>query len=643
MKKNNIFKLFLVLFVMSPFVCQDLKALISAEDSTDPNVRAGVEAFGNKKFWESHSLLEPAAKAGDAEAQYYMGLIYIDNYYGDGPDYWWNNVQDLRKTKNEKKRKEKMTATGIDWMRKSVWQDYVPALVYMGKRNLDKNKTQREQTEGLQWLQRAAKRNSDEAYYHLGYSYRWGYGVPRDMDLCLQHLEKAAGLGNVKAPMDLYDIYNNKYSTDIYNPEKALKWLDRAVLNKTPRAYEIMGQMYMDGEGGKPQNYEMAISWYEKADTPEAKRKLEKLYELRAEQELKKELERMTALQAYEKGKKLYEDNDYYKAFPYIKAGAEKGNQNSQFRLGYMYDMGQGVGKDYSEAKKWYEKAAAQGHAVSMNNLGVIYENGKGVTANETEALSWYKKAANKGNKKGKENFDNLTASISKRKQAEGKRRAEEKQRQAEAQKRAQQQSSSPKQSSGGDSGPRTWRVDMGAMGYTDFERKADGSIVSKTTGPCFICHGTGVCGICSGNGFTYNRALNTSFACASCLQSGRCKSCKGTGQYVTTTVSDGAGGHWTSGSDGNVVHSSQVGNRSSSSSSSSSSSRSSTSSGRSSVCDRCNGLGLDKSAIYVDDPGGAVSHTYGHVAYTHTDGSKCVYCGLYKYHVHLKCTKCGY
>ena len=58
---------------------------------------------------------------------------------------------------------------------------------------------------------------------------------------------------------------------------------------------------------------------------------------------------------------------------------SEQGDAKAQFRLGEMYENGEGVEKDYREAVKWYTKAAQQGLASAQNNLGGMYRNGYGV------------------------------------------------------------------------------------------------------------------------------------------------------------------------------------------------------------------------------------------------------------------------
>jgi TPR repeat protein len=80
--------------------------------------------------------------------------------------------------------------------------------------------------------------------------------------------------------------------------------------------------------------------------------------------------------------------------FQEYKAGAEQGDAEAQFNLGYCYDDGRGVEKDYAEAVKWYRKAAAQNFAPAQFNLGYCYANGQGVRKDKAEAVKWYRKAA---------------------------------------------------------------------------------------------------------------------------------------------------------------------------------------------------------------------------------------------------------
>ena len=84
---------------------------------------------------------------------------------------------------------------------------------------------------------------------------------------------------------------------------------------------------------------------------------------------------------------------------------AEEGNAEAQNKLGYCYDVGQGVEQSASEAVKWYQKAAEQDNADAQANLGSCYHEGKGVPQSDAEAFKWFEKSAKQGNAVGQNNL----------------------------------------------------------------------------------------------------------------------------------------------------------------------------------------------------------------------------------------------
>jgi hypothetical protein len=83
--------------------------------------------------------------------------------------------------------------------------------------------------------------------------------------------------------------------------------------------------------------------------------------------------------------------------FHATRQAAEQGDADAQFRLGYMYEVGDGVPEDDTEATKWWFKAAEQGHVEAQSKLGFMYDLGRGVPEDHTEAVKWYRKAAEQG------------------------------------------------------------------------------------------------------------------------------------------------------------------------------------------------------------------------------------------------------
>src|SRR5579863_3215341 len=77
---------------------------------------------------------------------------------------------------------------------------------------------------------------------------------------------------------------------------------------------------------------------------------------------------------------------------------ADQGNGVSQFDLGRMYYIGDGVPRDHAEAMKWWRKAADQGNAEAQASLGFMYDSGDGISPDHLEAIKLYQKAADHGN-----------------------------------------------------------------------------------------------------------------------------------------------------------------------------------------------------------------------------------------------------
>ena len=78
------------------------------------------------------------------------------------------------------------------------------------------------------------------------------------------------------------------------------------------------------------------------------------------------------------------------------------------YRVGYMYDHGEGVPQDGQAAAEWYRKAADQGYVLAQYRLGLSYSTGYGVEQDLKVAEKWYKKAAAQGFLPAKEALMNL-------------------------------------------------------------------------------------------------------------------------------------------------------------------------------------------------------------------------------------------
>ena len=66
----------------------------------------------------------------------------------------------------------------------------------------------------------------------------------------------------------------------------------------------------------------------------------------------------------------------------------------AQYRLGTLYERGQGVPANAAKAAHWYEMAANQGNRKAMHNLAVSDASGTAGKKNMPEAARWFAKAA---------------------------------------------------------------------------------------------------------------------------------------------------------------------------------------------------------------------------------------------------------
>ena len=107
-----------------------------------------------------------------------------------------------------------------------------------------------------------------------------------------------------------------------------------------------------------------------------------------------------------------YGRGDYAVAADLFRPLAEKGDAASQFSLGVIYVLGQGVQQDYAQAAAWFGRAADRDMADAQFNLGLLYANGQGVPQNYVEAHKWLNLAATRYADSAKEKRDNAERNL---------------------------------------------------------------------------------------------------------------------------------------------------------------------------------------------------------------------------------------
>lgn len=84
-------------------------------------------------------------------------------------------------------------------------------------------------------------------------------------------------------------------------------------------------------------------------------------------------------------------------AFRWLSRAAQQGQPVAEYRLGTLYERGQGVAANPATAASWYEKAANAGNRLAMYNLAVAQANKSLGRQNMPEAARWFSKAASLG------------------------------------------------------------------------------------------------------------------------------------------------------------------------------------------------------------------------------------------------------
>ena len=147
---------------------------------------------------------------------------------------------------------------------------------------------------------------------------------------------KDADSGNPEAQYQAGLAY--KKSSDNVDLQRAFDLISKSANQGYAQAQFTLGEMYEKGDFVR-QDYDQAISWYEKAASHNI-------------------LQANTCL-----GDIYYNvKRNYAKAREYFVAPAKKGDPKAEYYIGLMFELGQVTQMNYGQAIEWYNKAAEQGY-----------------------------------------------------------------------------------------------------------------------------------------------------------------------------------------------------------------------------------------------------------------------------------------
>jgi len=200
------------------------------------SINTGKTAYDTGDYSKALEIFKPMAEQGNAVAQLYLGFMYRD---GDGVN--------------------KNVSEGIKWLLKAAKQGNEMAQYNLGEMYLDNKNA----AEGLYWLRKVAETGEDfsfSAIESLAERYKEGDGVKQDVFEAARWLQKGVDQDPGYAAYNLARIYFDGEGTK-QDYVEAAKWFHIAAENNFANSHYNIGQMYLKGLGVTQSDSE-AAKWF---------------------------------------------------------------------------------------------------------------------------------------------------------------------------------------------------------------------------------------------------------------------------------------------------------------------------------------------------------------------------------------------
>ncbi|KAG0335766.1 hypothetical protein BG000_007246 [Podila horticola] len=212
-----------------------------SQDSTSSATEIKHSVNGLPGEMEDSSVwLQKAAEGGDADAQFNLGLMYVN---GEGVHQSYSEA--------------------FSWLQRAADQgnpdaQFNLAVMYDSGKGVEPSTHM-----AISWFRRAAEQGHSEAHLSLGKRFFTGKGVPQSFVEAALSFRRAAELGDAEAQFNLATMLKNGEGTEV-DVEEAIVWYRKAAQQDLAQAQYNLGVQYKVGEGVE-QNYVEANSWFLKA------------------------------------------------------------------------------------------------------------------------------------------------------------------------------------------------------------------------------------------------------------------------------------------------------------------------------------------------------------------------------------------
>ncbi len=238
----------------------------SATASTDE----GITAYRNGDFINAFVDLLPAAEKGNVDAQYLLGLMYLD---GKGvPQNQSSAVSWLRAAANQNLAEaqyrlaiylltpndaksgvsEDVTKEALLWLERAGQLRHRDALYRLATYQLNPNNANANNTAGVVALQQAAELGQVEGQYKLAGYYLTGYKnlIPQDFSIAAKWYRLAAQANHPKSAFALAYMLDQGIGIR-RNRKKAIQWYEKAAESGLVDAQNNLAVLYANGSAGK--------------------------------------------------------------------------------------------------------------------------------------------------------------------------------------------------------------------------------------------------------------------------------------------------------------------------------------------------------------------------------------------------------
>ena len=340
------------------------------------DLQDGIAAFERGDYSTALREFKPLSEAGDANAQFHIGVMYLNGFGVEKNDLHAN-----------------------EWFRRAGEQGHARSQYILG--HWYSRRPNRDEAESIKWFKMVAGQGDADAQYYLAELY--SVGEYKNYAEAFSWYSRAAEQGHVDSQVHLEGMYAEGIGVE-QNYVMAHMWANIAASHGSI-AGSADRDMYEEelGSADVSKAWAMAETWMAK---------------------------RGGVLADYEKGLEAFQREDYAEALKQFEPIAKRGNADAQRMVGLLYEDGLGVTKNFDEADKWYGLAAAQGfpqyrsanqaladykngdYAAALREieplieegdadaqflLGAMYYGGHGVPKDSVKAFMWWTIAQSKG------------------------------------------------------------------------------------------------------------------------------------------------------------------------------------------------------------------------------------------------------